>query len=421
MMLRPLLALSLLAACGSSLRGSRADAPPDARAGRPTVADDSRGGTRQIELEPLRIEVVEKEGGGTEAVTSDARSLFDQGNDLLLQRQFDQAIAAFDELVADFPASALVASAQYNAGIAYEAKEEWSLAADRFAAALAGFPAGSGDARDAAFRLGSVQAEGKQYAASVDSFEKLLGGELSAEDRLEGLARLGYALVELKDYEGAEEVLRQALAWFKAKQPTGEITTNYFASMAQYYLAVIPHRQFRAIPLRYPEEQMGRDLEHKSDVFLIAYERYMLLLDQYPNPYWTTASIYQLGQMHKEFWDDFLIVPMPPGMSEAGQKEYVKLLNANKELEKLLEKSLFFHEKNVVLSRDAGIDTVWVDASGVRAGEVKGLLARRQKGETFAPGVVPGDKDVVGDEGLQPDLPGSGEEATDYVPARRNL
>jgi len=172
---------------------------------------------------------------------------------------------------------------------------------------------------------------------------------------------------------------------------------------------------------------MGRDLEHKSDLFLVAYDRYMILIDKYPNPYWTTAAIYQMGQMHKEFWDDFMIVPMPAGMSGAAEKEYVKLLNGNKELEKLLEKALFFHQKNVVLSKDVGIATIWVDASAVRADEVKAIMARRAKGELFKPGVVPGESDTPGDEGQPPEqTPGTPGNASpdapaDYVPGRRDL
>jgi hypothetical protein len=171
---------------------------------------------------------------------------------------------------------------------------------------------------------------------------------------------------------------------------------------------------------------MGRDLELKSELFLVAYDRYMILIDKYPNRYWTTAAIYQMGQMHKEFWDDFMVVPMPAGMSPAAEKEYVKLLNSNKELDKLLEKALFFHQKNVVLSRDVGISTIWVDASAVRADEVKALQARRAKGEMFPPGVVPGPADDRGDEGLPPGTPDGGPGVTpdarpEYVPGRRDL
>jgi tetratricopeptide (TPR) repeat protein len=421
-----LLAL-VLAACGGSLRGNRSTTPgassDDAVAGRDT-SGDARGGTHELVLEPLRIEVVENDAGQLSTTATDARTLFEEGNDALMQKQFDQALADYDRLVADFPASQLVPAALYNAGIAWEGKGDYAQAADRYRRAVALATPGSKDGRDAAFRLGAVLAESKQFGESVATFEKLLETDtLDAEERLEGLARLGYALVELKDYTGAEEVLRQALAYHKDAAARGELSSNYFASMAQYYLAVIPHRQFRAVPLRYPETQMSRDLEHKSELFMLAEERYTRLIENYPSPYWTTAAIYQIGQMYKEFWDDFMTVQLPDGMTEAGAREYVKLLNENKELKKLLEKSLYVHEKNVVHSREVGLATVWVDASEVRAGEVKAIMARQQKGELFRPGTLPGPADPAGDEGVEPASAGgqTDRQNDEYVPGRQEL
>jgi tetratricopeptide (TPR) repeat protein len=426
------LATLLLPACGASLRTHEAKTPLEVSKsggnhGGGDGSEDARGGTHELQLEPLRIEVVPDAEGKLTATATDARTLFDEGNDALMQRQYDQALTAYERLVVDFPGSALVPAAFYNAGIAWEGKADFPQAADRYRRAVAAAPAGSKDGRDAAFRLGAVLAESKQFADSVATFEKLLDTDtLDAEDRLEGLARLGYALVELKDYTGAEEVLRQALAFHKDAAARGEISSNYFASMAQYYLAVIPHRQFRAVPLRYPEEQMGRDLEHKSELFMLAEERYTRLIEGYPNPYWTTAAIYQIGLMYKEFWDDFMAVPMPPDMTPAGGKEYVKLLNQNKDLRKLLEKSLYVHEKNVVHSREVGLQSVWVDASEVRAGEVKTIMARQQRGELIPPGTAAPAVIASGEnEGAEPKSPegasSSKDGAIDYVPGRREL
>jgi tetratricopeptide (TPR) repeat protein len=426
MNLRSLVAVVLLvlpACAGSSLRSQPTTTPV---AGTSPGADAARGGTRELNLEPLRIEVVPDAQGQLTTTATDARTLFDEGNDALMQKQYDQALALYERLVAEFPGSQLLPAALYNAGIAWEGKNDLAQAADHYKRAVALAPAGSKDGRDAAFRLGAVLAESKQFSLSITTFEKLLDtDQLNPEERLEALSRLGYALVELKDYTGAEEVLRQALSYHKEAAARGDIPSNYFASMAQYYLAVIPHRQFRSVPLRYPEEQMGRDLEHKSELFILAEERYTRLIENYPNPYWTTAAIYQIGQMYKEFWDDFMAVPLPAGMTEAGAREYVKLLNQNKDLKKLLEKSLYVHEKNVVHSREVGLQSVWVDASEVRAGEVKAIMARQQKGELFQPGTVPGPAAPAGTEGEEPNgasKTGSDDQgAGDYVPGRQEL
>jgi tetratricopeptide (TPR) repeat protein len=411
-------AFAALAACGGRQTGSTLPTPPT---GGGTPNDDAaRGGTRELDLDPLRIEVVQGDDGKLGTVAVDARSLFDEGNDALMQRRFDDAIAAYDHLVKDFPGSTLVSASLYNSGVAFEGKEDWSSAAERYRQARALFKPGTQDHTDASFRLGAVLAQLGQFGESQKVFEALLDGDtLTPADRLEALARLGYALVELKDYVGAEDVLRSALAWHKdisAKEP---LETNYYASMAQYYLAVIAHRQFRAAPLRYPEEQMGKDLDRKSELFLLAQDRYWKVIDLYPNPYWTTAAVYQMGDMYKEFWDDFMAVPLPTGMSQEGAAEYVKLLNQNPQLRKLLERSLYFHETNVVKGKENGFETVWVDASQTRAAEVKDILDRQQKGELFQPG-RPGSP--TGDEGETPkDKTAQAQPKSEYVPGRTDL
>src|SRR5438477_8507915 len=111
------LATLLLPACGgASLRQHEATTPLKA----PKVAadDPARGGTHELQLEPLRIEVVPDAQGKLTTIATDARTLFDDGNDLLMQRQYDQALADYERLVADFPGSSLLSAALYNAGIA---------------------------------------------------------------------------------------------------------------------------------------------------------------------------------------------------------------------------------------------------------------------------------------------------------------
>jgi tetratricopeptide (TPR) repeat protein len=420
MHLRVALVLALLTACGPSLRQPRT-IPQVSEPGADPVPDPSRGGITDLELEPVQIQVIHEDEGTTRTIATDARTLFEEGNDALMQRRYQDALERYDALVHDFPGSQLVGPAYYNAGLACEGKDDFITAADRYREAWSRATTGNLDKREAGMRLGAVLAESRQYGESVKIFEAFLALDgLTQDERLEGLTRLGYALVEVADYTGAEEVLRQALVYFKDQGAKVPFDSNYYAAMAQFYLAVIPHRQFRAVPLRYPEEQMARDLEHKSNLFLIAYDRYMMLLKNYPNRYWTGAGIYQLGVMHKEFWDAFYVVPMPPQLDAAGRKEYVKLFNKNEQLSKLLEKSLFFHEKNVVLNRAGGIDSVWVQASEVRAKEVRTLVARQAAGELFPPGTVPGGATRGGDQ----DPLGQrthAEDAPDYVPGRTEI
>jgi hypothetical protein len=244
------------------------------------------------------------------------------------------------------------------------------------------------DRKNAHFRLAAVLAEIGEYSESNRTLGAVLAwDDLAPEERLEALARLGFAFLQLADHAAAEEILRSGLAYHRQVQGTTRLETPYFVAMAQFYLAEIPHQQFAAIPLRYPEEQMRRDLEQKSHLFLLARDRYVKTVE-YRSPYWATAAVFQIASMYKEFWDHWMAVPVPRGFDEEETREYVRRVNEEPELRRLLEKALYFHEKNVQLSRDAKVSTGWSQQSAVEAAALRELLKRLGRGEHVMPGTV---------------------------------
>jgi cellulose synthase operon protein C len=411
--LAAVLATVILAACGPRPGSSAAGTTTPGEAGKPGVPPP-----KVIELEALRIDVVTTKGG-QQSLVYDARSLLEDGNDALMQRHYDEALVAFDHLLRDFPDSRLAAAALYNAGLALEGKEDWPAAAQRYRDVVSRSAARKEDAetvKDAQFRLGAVLAESQQWAEATRVFEAVLDrNDLSASERVEALARLGYILVEAKDFAGAEEVLRSALAFHRQVQATEKLDNNYYVAMCQYYLADIPHRQFNDVPLRYPEEQLSKDVDFKSELMLLARDRYIKTVD-YKNAFWATAAVYQIGLMYKEFWDDFMAVPIPTNLKPVEVQAYIKAVNEEEQLRKLLEKSLLYHQRNLEMAKNASVQTIWVDASLQGAEDARKILAKQHKGELITPG-----KASVGKvEALDPGLGGKAP-TTDYVPPRLDL
>jgi tetratricopeptide (TPR) repeat protein len=307
----------------------------------------------------------------------------------------------------------------FNAGQALEGKEDWAGAADRYRRLIDLGPdvaEAREDRKNGSFRLAAVLAEMGRFPESIAVLEKVLAGELAAEERIEALARLGYGLVETKDYAGAEEVLRSAIAFYQKTIATTHIEGTYFVAMAQFYLGEIPHQQFLAIPMRYPEVQMRRDVEQKSQLFLLARDRYVKTVD-FKSPYWATAAVFQVASMYKEFWDQWMAVPIPADFGPDEVKEYVKQVNEEPELRKLLEKSLFFHEKNIAMARNASLTTPWSTQSAVDVEGVRQLLARQLRGDYVTPGASPS---VPVQRPITPDS-ASGAAADVYIPPRLEL
>jgi tetratricopeptide (TPR) repeat protein len=408
----------LVAFGGGGCAGSRAAGPAPIHATPDVVAEKEV--RRVVELEPMRIDVVQTPRG-EEARSYDARSLLDEGNESLVLHKYDDALAAYDHLLVDFPDSRLVPPALFNAGQALEGKEDWTGAADRYRRLLHDAPATAElkeDRKNAYFRLAAVLAESGSYPDSIQALEQVLDwNDLSAEERVEALARLGFALIETRDYAGGEEVLRSAIAFHATASAKARFESPYFVGMAQFYLAEIPRLQFLAIPMRYPEEQMRRDVEQKSQLFLLARDRYVKTVD-YRSPYWATAGVFQVASMYKEFWDEWMAVPVPADFNAAETKEYVRQVNEEPQLRKLLEKALFFHEKNIAMARNAGVETPWSRESETDVVSVREVLARQQRGDYVTPGS--GQAPTPGTKPISPDS-ASVQAPAVYIPPRFEL
>src|SRR5215468_9220046 len=84
-----------------------------ARPSAPTTPPPSTPSAKTIELEPMRIDVVQTDNGMKSEIY-DAGGLLDEGNDALLVHKYDDALRAYDHLITDFPDSKLVIPALYN-------------------------------------------------------------------------------------------------------------------------------------------------------------------------------------------------------------------------------------------------------------------------------------------------------------------
>lgn len=337
--------------------------------------------TRTYDLEPVRIEVVGKDAAGEPVLEAfDARTLLDQGNDALARGRPEEAIAHYERLLAMFPGSRLAPAARYDIGLALEAQGEHDAALARYR--MLADDGGLGrDSIDAHKRMGAVLAELSRWTEARAALEELLArDDLTHSDRIEGMARLGYVTIEQKDFTAAEAVLREALAYYE--KLTGTLDSNYFVAMSHYYLAQIPHRQFEVIPMRLPDDQLQRDLQTKSELVRLAYDRYVDTL-QVQNVYWATAAGYQMSQIHKQLWDSIVLAPVPPQLGPEAAEYYVAEVHA--QVRVLLEKAMKGHMRNIELAEAYKTSTIWSDASRGQAAELAQILARETGGEMVRP------------------------------------
>ncbi|HEY0711208.1 MAG TPA: tetratricopeptide repeat protein [Polyangia bacterium] len=369
------LALGLASACATT-QAPQGPPPPVA----PAVV--------RYEMEPMLIEAKPGEKGVIEIESFDAEELFSQGGAALSQNRFDDAVAFYDKLLSKFPISPYARPALYNRGLAYRDKKDWPRAIESFKE-LAEKHADHADAKDALFQLGACYAESENWPTSGEVFARLLERkDLSADDRIEAIARRAFSQYKLGDLDLAERTFRSVLYYRQQIENQERLATDFFLAFTQYNLAEITHERFRRAPIRLPETQMERDLEEKASLLLKAQRGYIDTI-KYGNARWASAAGFQVGSLYEELYDAFIAAPVPKHLKGEARDVYVEELH--KKIRILLEKSLRWHRENLLMVERLGVDTDWAQKTKVSYAKLLRLLdpAAAKAGEEPKPAESP--------------------------------
>ena len=137
-----------------------------------------------------------------------------------------------------------------------------------------------------------------------------------------------------------------------------ELGPDPFASMAYHKLGEIYELLFANKKFSANEKKMKVELEYKSVQFLKA-QRYYLKAVRLLHPQWTVASLYRLGSMYKQMYDDMIKAPIPPGLNKAQRERYKELLRGK--IRNLLKKGAWILEHSLQKSRYLGVqNSPWI-------------------------------------------------------------
>jgi tetratricopeptide (TPR) repeat protein len=324
----------------------------------------------RYDMDPIVIEA--KPGKtGIEIESFDAEELFEQGGAALSQGRFDDAVPFYDKLLAKFPQSPYARPALYNRGLAFRDKKDWPRAIDSFKELVDKY-ADHPDSKDALFQLGACYAETENWPTSGEIFARLLERkDLTADDRIEAMARRGFAQFKLGDLDLSERTFRQVMFYRQQIESQERLATDFFLAFTQYNLAQITHERFRRAPIRLPEAQMDRDLEEKAGLLLKAQRAYIDTI-KYGNPRWASAAGFQVGSLYEELYDAFLAAPVPSQLKGEARDVYTEELH--KKIRILLEKSLRWHRENLLMVERLGVDTDWAQKTKLSYNKLLHLL-----------------------------------------------
>jgi TolA-binding protein len=362
--------LVLLAGCAAGLGAC-------ATAKTPAPATGPEGPAVKLEMEPMRIDATQGPAG-MQIDAYDAPDLFERAGAALSDKRFDEAAKLYLKLLKNFPESAYSRASQYNLGLAYIGASNWSAAVDAFKALIEKY-ATHADAKDALFQLGACYAEQKNWPASGEVFARVLErSDLTADDRIEALARRGFAQFSLGDLDTADKTFRAVLSYRHKIENEERLATDFYLAFSQYHLAQSSHQRFRAVELRLPEAQMDKDLDEKASMLLQAQRGYIDTI-KYGNPAWASAAGFQVGSLYEELYDSFIRAPIPVELQGEARQVYQEELF--KKIRILLEKSMRWQRENLLMIERLGVNTEWAEKSKLAYAKLIKLLDPKSASE----------------------------------------
>jgi tetratricopeptide (TPR) repeat protein len=346
-----------------------------------TPAPGNPAAVVRYEMEPIEIKATQG-ATGVQIESFDAEELFEQAGAALSQKQYDEAARLYDKLLASFPDSPYARPAMYNRGLAFRDKKDWGGAVDAFKALIEKHGSHA-DAKDGMFQLGACYAELTNWPASAEVFVRLLDRQdLTADDRIEAMARRGFAQFNLSDLDAAEKTFRAALAYKQKIENEERLATDFYLAFSQYHLGQINHQRFRHVNLRLPEAQMDKDLDLKASLLLQAQRAYIDTI-KYGNPAWASAAGFQVGSLYEELYDSFIKAPVPADLRGEARDVYQDELR--KKIRVLLEKSVKWYRENLLMIERLGVNTDWAEKSKVAYAKLVRLLDPKARPEDLAP------------------------------------
>lgn len=345
----------------------------------------------------------------------DLPELFRIASQMYQGRKYPVAIKLYKRILTFFPQSKYRYAVLYNLALAYEDNKQYGLAIQSYQTMIKENPKRKNNVLNARFRLAACHNQRKEWKQALSVYDKILQGELTADDRIDALAYSGRALYHLKRDAQAIPMLRVAVLTHLRRQSIGKPQeVNYAAAMAQYYWGLIHDRKFRLRKFQLPQSQLKLDLQFKSKQLLRAQKLFFRTI-KLRHADWALAALYRIGAMYEAMYDDMMKAPVPKDLKKEEILIYQELLR--KKIKVLLAKALLAYRMNLRLAAIVGLKShQWQKRS---VGRFRELLGFYQKHFGEAPSQLKKFKPLPFQQKAPASRPTSRPAATKAKPAAR--
>ncbi|MCK5737588.1 tetratricopeptide repeat protein [bacterium] len=281
------------------------------------------------------------------------------------------AASTYDTYARRYPRDKKSVQALSRAGLIYENNERFFKAGQNYQKIYQQNRTGSG--ASAALLAACIAFEkSKKWRLTASTYDIYLRHfPVSSRQRYEMLSKRVHALIQLRDYLGAQPVLMQINGHARRLARQRIAVDSYLVARNLFYTAELEFRKFKGLRLAHPLE---KSMQRKQAALNTVLEKY-LAATKYKEAEWTTASFNQIGSTFEEIARAIQISPAPPGMSSAQEKQYRSTLEQQMVVP-FLEKACEYYQANERMSAEAAIQNKWVEKSRARLEKLNPKLVR---------------------------------------------
>lgn len=309
-----------------------------------------------------------------------AKELRARGEQALLAQRWQEAVDAFEALLAGDPSAANDPQILYDLALAYEGVGEREKARARYREVVRRFP-DDANARSALAREVSLDAYLEDWKALGEVGAQILERkELDVADKMLGLGARGLSriLVEPRDEAGATKDVNAGLDLVEETRfgATGQLPVA--VAMLKFAQGEIRKVRSEKISLNPPPPDFVHQLEMRCQLLLDAQSSFADAIRSV-DLHWAAMSGYRVGEMYRELHHHLMMIPpiANTAKTESDKQLFYGIMHVR--YRALLEKGIEMMKRTLALGERTGVATGWMKRAEAAKAEMDAALEEEKR------------------------------------------
>lgn len=287
-----------------------------------------------------------------------AKELRALGERALLAQRWQEAVDAFEALLAGDSAAANDPQVLYDLAVAYEGLGEREKARARYREVRCRFP-DDPNARNALVREVSLDAHLEDWTALGEAGELILARkEIDPAEKMLGLGARGLSRIQAGEEIAATRAIQQGLELMDETRygSTGQLPVA--AAMIKYANGELRKYRSEKISINPPGPDFLMKLEMRCSLLLEAQSSYADAIRSV-DPQWAAMSGYRVGEMYRTLHHDLMLIPpTDKAKTEHDKQLFYGIMHVRYRV--LLEKGMEMMKRTLALGEKTGVGAAWM-------------------------------------------------------------